>query len=320
MNTQILKGFSFTLIAAVLWGASGTFGQFLFQQRGINVEWLITVRMLVSGFCLLLFGWMREKTAIFSVWRNRKDALQMIAFSLGGMLAVQYTYFAAIRHSNAATATVLQYAGPVIIAVYLAFKYRRIPAPAELLAVILAALGVFLLVTHGNIHTLAISRMALFLGLAAAVALAVYTLQPVKLLSKYNSLVVTGWGMFCGGFAFSFVKAPWNMEGQWDGKTFLYTGLIIVFGTLIGFYLYMTAVKIIGAQKASLLASAEPLAATVLAVWWLNTPFLAMDWIGSFCIIITVFLLGRNIPQNGFTSAGSTAPGKLNTSMNRYGK
>lgn len=43
------------------------------------------------------------------------------------MLMVQYTYFAAIKHSNAATATVLQYAGPVIIAIYLAIKNKKSP-------------------------------------------------------------------------------------------------------------------------------------------------------------------------------------------------
>lgn len=38
------------------------------------------------------------------------------------MLAVQYRYFAAIKYPNAATATILQYAGPALIAIYVAFQ------------------------------------------------------------------------------------------------------------------------------------------------------------------------------------------------------
>jgi drug/metabolite transporter (DMT)-like permease len=53
----------------------------------------------------------------------------------------------------------------------------------------------------------------------------------------------------------------------------------------------MKAVTIIGGQKASLLASAEPLAAAALSVFWLNTRFIAIDWIGSLCILATVFVL-----------------------------
>lgn len=298
MSQAVVKSFLFAIVAAILWGVSGNFGQFLFQERGINVEWLITTRMLISGVVLLLLTWIGGKTNIFLIWKNRKDAIQLLAFSITGMLAVQYTYFAAIRHSNAATATVLQYSGPILIAVYLAVKYKRLPRPREVLAILLAVAGTFLLVTHGDIHTLAISGMALFLGLASAVALAVYTLQPVKLLSKYPPSVIIGWGMVCGGLPMSFIKAPWNAAGHWDLYTYLFTGMIIVFGTLIPFTLYLSAVRTLGGQKASLLASAEPLAATVLAVYWLKTPFLLVDWIGSLCIISTVFLLARTGKDN----------------------
>src|SRR5690606_4319054 len=148
MPSPVLKGFILAIGAAVLWGVSGTFAQFLFQQRGVNVEWLITIRMLFSGSLLLLFGRFGQRAAIGSIWNNKKDAVQLAIFSITGMLAVQYTYFAAIKHSNAATATVLQYAGPVIIAVYLAYKRKHMPRPIEFVAIALAVLGTFLLVTH----------------------------------------------------------------------------------------------------------------------------------------------------------------------------
>lgn len=291
---NIFKGFFLAVTAALLWGISGTFGQFLFQQRGINIEWLITIRMLISGIFLLLFARFGEKADLFGIWKNKKDALQLAVFSITGMLAVQYTYFAAIKHSNAATATVLQYAGPVVIAMYLAFKNKKTPVLLEVFAIILAVLGTFLLVTHGNIDRLSISGTALFFGLASAVALAVYTLQPVKLLTKYKSSVVIGWGMLCGGFVFSFVKAPWSIEGIWDTQSFWYTSFIVIFGTLIAFYAYLTAVQMIGGQKTSLLASVEPLSAAVLAVMWLHVSFSAIDWIGSLFIISTVFLLSKS--------------------------
>src|SRR5690606_21026736 len=119
MNSAVIKGFSLAILAAVFWGISGTFGQFLFQSRGIDVTWLITVRMLVSGLLLLLFARFGERAEVFTVWKNRKDTVRLLIFSITGMLAVQYTYFAAIKHSNAATATVLQYFGPILIAGFL---------------------------------------------------------------------------------------------------------------------------------------------------------------------------------------------------------
>ncbi|OWR14117.1 DMT family transporter [Chryseobacterium sp. VAUSW3] len=292
MDTKTKKGILLGIIAAAFWGISGTLGQFLFQQRGINVEWLITLRLLLSGVGLLILA-KSTKNDILKIWNNRKDAIQLFIFSIIGMVGVQYTYFAAIKHSNAATATVLQFAGPIFIAVYLALKYKKIPKKLELLAILLAVAGTFLLVTRGNFNTLSISGIALFFGIASAITLAIYTLQPKDLLAKYNSALVVGWGMLIGGIVFSFVKAPWQVEGDWDLKTFLGVAFIIIFGTLIAFYSYLNAVKIIGGQKTSLLASAEPLVAVILSVIWLNTPFSVIEWIGSLCIISTVFLLTK---------------------------
>lgn len=289
-NTNI-KGFLLALTAASLWGISGTFGQFLFQQRGVSVEWMITVRMLISGIILLFISAFGKKTDLWSIWKNRKDTMKLLLFGITGMLMVQYTYFAAIKHSNAATATVLQYAGPVIIAVYLAVKNKKTPRFIDFIAISFAVLGTYILVTHGDPGTLNISSTALFFGIASAFALAIYTLQPIELLKKYNSAVVIGWGMFIGGFAFSFVHAPWKVEGTWDSQTYLYAAFIVFFGTLIPFYFYLTAVQLIGGQKSSLLASGEPLSATILAVLWLHVPFTLMDWIGSIFIISTIFLL-----------------------------
>jgi len=291
MKNAPLKGFLYAILAASLWGISGTFGQFLFQQRAINVEWLITVRMLISGSLLLVYAFSQKGKGIFEIWKNRTDATRLLLFSITGMLMVQYTYFAAIKYSNAATATVLQYAGPVLIAVYLAIKNKKLPRFVDFMAIVFAVLGTFLLVTHGQLDTLSISPIALFLGLASAVALAIYTLQPISLLQKYNSAIIIGWGMLVGGIAFSFVKAPWDVEGIWDVQTLAYTAFVIVFGTLVAFYLYLTAVQLIGGQRSSLLASAEPLSATIVSILWLQISFGYMDWIGSLLIISTVFLI-----------------------------
>ncbi|MFA4979067.1 MAG: DMT family transporter, partial [Sphingobacterium sp.] len=273
MKNHVLKGFLLAIGAAILWGVSGTFGQFLFQKRAVNVEWLITVRMLVTGIVLLLLAGIHKKNEIWQIWRHRKDSLALLLFSIFGVLAVQYTYFAAINYSNAATATVLQYTGPVLIAIYMALNKRKFPSKVACLAILLAILGTFLLVTHGNFGSLSISPLALFFGLMSAVTLAFYTLQPIHLLNKYNAAIVIGWGMLLGGLVFCFVKPPWEVDGIWDIYTYSYTAFIVVFGTLIPFYAYLTAVKLIGGQKTSLLASAEPLSAALLAVLWLNTPF-----------------------------------------------
>lgn len=72
MKSTNTKGFLLALIAASLWGISGTFGQFLFQQRGVSVEWMITVRMLISGAILLSIGAFGKNPDLWTVWKDKK--------------------------------------------------------------------------------------------------------------------------------------------------------------------------------------------------------------------------------------------------------
>lgn len=280
------------LLAATLWGVSGTCGQFLFQERAMAIEWLMAVRMLSAGALLLLVGVLRRDSNVWAIWRDRRDRRSLLIFGIVGMLTVQYSYFAAIKHSNAATATILQFSAPVLIAIYLAIRYGKRLNVLGYLAIFLAVLGTFLLVTHGNIRSLNISPLAFALGTASAVSLALYTLMPGRLLSKYSALSVIGWGLFIGGVGISLIRPPWHAEGVvWDGYTYANTVFVVLFGTLIPFYVYLKAVQLIGGQKASLLTSAEPLSATLLAVLWLGVSFQALDWLGALLIVSTVFLL-----------------------------
>jgi drug/metabolite transporter (DMT)-like permease len=290
-------GFVSAVAAATLFGVGGTFAQFLFQQRGVNIDWLVTMRLLSSGAVLLLISVMRQGRGILAVWRT--DAVALILFGLLGMLAVQYTYMAAIRDSNTATATVLQFTAPAMIAVWLALAGRRLPSAREAAAIALAMLGTFFLVAHGRIGALSISTPALFWGVASAVAAAFNSLQPVRMLRKYGASMVGGWGMLVGGVALSFRHVPWKVEGVWDMWTYGFTGFILLFGTLVAFYLYITALRLIGAQKSSLLTCAEPLSAAVLAVWWLGVPWGGMDWLGTACILITIVLLAKEQSEAG---------------------
>jgi drug/metabolite transporter (DMT)-like permease len=283
-------GIAYAVIAAALFGIGGTLAQFLFTQRGVSLDWLVTMRLLVSGILLLAFAGLHDIRRMLAVWR---DGPALLLFGLLGMLGVQYTYMAAIAASNTATATVLQYTAPAMVALWLTMRRRQLPDLRELGAIALALAGTFFLVTHGNVGKLNISPAALWWGIASAVTAAFNAIQPGALLRRHGAARVTGWGMLIGGVALSFRHPPWRIEGVWDAKAIVFVTFILLVGTLLAFYLSLKALQMIGAQKSSLLSCAEPLSAAILAVWWLGVPFGAMDWLGMALILGTIVLLSR---------------------------
>jgi drug/metabolite transporter (DMT)-like permease len=53
---NVNPGILLAITAAILWGISGVCAQFVFQARQIDMEWMVTVRLLVAGASLLLYS------------------------------------------------------------------------------------------------------------------------------------------------------------------------------------------------------------------------------------------------------------------------
>lgn len=290
-RSATLRGVIFALIAGISWGFSGTMGQYLFTQKGVSSDWLTVWRMVLSGALLLAFTAVRNPAALKRVWLVKRDAIQLIVFALLGLMAVQYAYMQAIHYSNAGTATAVQYLGEAFILIYACIIGRRLPKAVEILALLLAMGGIFLLATHGDPGNMVLSRQGLIWGLIAAVALMLYTLLPSRLIAKYDSVSITGYGLLIGGAALAVFTRPWEHAPLIDGGVLWAMVGIILVGTVCSFTMYLQSVVDLGGVKAGLLASVETISAPFFAVIWLGTHFEPVDYLGFTCILVMVILL-----------------------------
>ena len=157
---------------------------------------------------------------------------------------------------------------------------------------VLAALGTFLLTTHGDPSTLVLSKEALFWGLVSAFATALYSVQPRRLTAECGTLTSTGWGMVIAGVFLCLLRRPWShMEGVFDPPAWAAFAVIVLVGSVLCFGLYFTGVALVGPAKAGILSATEPLVSTLLSVFWLHVPFLPMDYAGFALVVSTIFLL-----------------------------
>ncbi|GKV56641.1 putative transporter YdeD [Sporosarcina sp. NCCP-2222] len=301
------RGLFLVITGAAFWGIGGTVSQKLFQQYAIEVNWLVTTRLLLSG-CLLLAIQVARKgySQIFDVWKYKKTAGQLLLFGLLGMLAVQYTYMASISLGNAAVATLLQYTAPVMIIIYLLLRKQTAFTRNDLMTVSLVLLGCFLLLTNGSFSQLSVPLPSVTWGILSGVALAFYTLYAVPLLAKYDSMVIVGWAMLIGGFALSFIHPPWQMNfASLSTEAYGYLIFVILFGTMLAFWFYIESLQYLSPKETSLLGSLEPLTAVLTTVIWLHEPFGMLQWLGTACIIGMIILvaLGSSSKKNNKADA-----------------
>ena len=251
--------------------------------------------MLSAGTIVVLAGFavgkLKGSDDMTAIWKRRGDVVQLIVFAVFGIMLCQLSYQKAIYWTNSSTATIIQYTGPVMIMALTCAMARRLPTRKEVTAIVLAMTGTFLLATHGDIHSMVITPRGLAWGLFAAVTMVTYNMLPQKLIKKYGSMCVTGYGMVMGGIVLTIITRAWEAGWPADLKLWLAFGGVVFFGTVLSFTMFLWGVAQIGPVKASLIASLEPVAATVIMIIWLHADFLFMDLVGFTCIFLTVFLL-----------------------------
>ena len=288
-----LKGISLAAAGSVLWGASGIAGQYILVERNISPEWLTCTRLICAGTILLLLDRLLFKQNIFSIWRDRMDCSQLLAFALIGMLGTQYTYFAAIKFSNAAVATILQYLMPVLIVFWLCLAERRLPYGREMLCAGFAVLGTILLVTGGHWGQLSISTEALYWGLLSAVCASFYTVQPVRMIARWRASLVVGWGMLAGGIGFLPFAHPWSYAVSWDAGLVTSYAFVILLGTVFSFWAFLASVKYIRPSETSVVGALEPLSSILFSFLFFHMAFGTVELAGMALIILAVYVVSR---------------------------
>lgn len=286
------KGLLFASTGAALWGSSGIAGQFLLINENIAPEWLTFFRLLFAGLLLVLIThFLYGKT--FAIWKDKKDRLSLLIFGAFGMLGTQYCYFASIRYSNAPTATILEYLMPILIIFWYCISEKRWPRMVEIFCTIFAVAGTALIATGGDFENLAISGKALFWGLLSALACALYTVEPVKIIKKYGAPLIVGWGMFLASLFLCPVALLTPFTGTIDAPVLLAFAYVVLFGTICSFVLYLGSVAYILPTEASIISAIEPLSSIILSFFIFHLLFSFWQLAGMVFIILAVGAVAR---------------------------
>ena len=291
MKRYEIIGIILTLLGATLWGVSGTSVQFVGNFRNMNLEWLLTMRLITAGLLTVLYGWIRQGNAIFNVFRNWRDTLGLIIFGVFGMALCQYTYFRSIVIAGAGIATVLQYLAPSMIIIYLLVRYGKRPSTGEIISVILALVGTICLMGNNGFSFESFRSDVLFWGLLSAVGVAVYSVSPVRLLATYGTIPIVGFGMLLSGLVAAALFQQPHSYATWDVWTVVGCFNVVFLGTIVSFNAYLEGVKRIGAVPGSILSSIEPISAAFFGWALLGNQF---DWVGILgmaMIIATVIII-----------------------------
>ncbi|MFK5234181.1 DMT family transporter, partial [Lactococcus lactis] len=166
-----------------------------------------------------------------------------------------------------------------------------IPRRLDIIAIFLSLIGVFLLVTNGNIGELSFSASALVWGLLSALGVCAYTLIPCPLIKEHPPLSLVAWALLIGGVISNFLHPVTNLPKNFDQTDLLLVSLIVVVGTLLAYSLYINSLKYTEPHIVGMLGMLEPVTAILISTLFLGVSFLGFQQLGIFVVFLSLFLI-----------------------------
>lgn len=281
----------FVGLAGVLWASSGVAVQDFFAHSSKTPMELTNIRMCLAGAVLIALSARRKKFWLTLGFLNRHPRfwLDVAIYGIIGVMFMQFTYFQGISIGGAAATTVITYACPAMVVLWESFYHKRLPKLGEVVAVVLAISGVFLLVTGGNPTKLLVPLGCVVWSLLSGAAFAFSAIYPKHLFAKkIDPYFLTGVGMFIGGLttfaliderAWSpFVAADVLFDVSW----------IIIFGTVGAFLSFNAGLRFLTPEEASITATTEPAASVIISRAIFGTAFGAVESIGIVLVLLAI--------------------------------
>lgn len=248
---------------------------------------------------------------------TRRELPFLIAYGVIAFTFVQYLYFLTISKLNVGIGTLLAFLAPVLVALWFKFGRRRAVSNRIWLAIALTLVGLAMVAQVWSGFTL--NPVGVIAGLLCAVALAVYWLLGESGQEHRDAVSLTMWGFIFASLAWAVISPwwdfPWEVltidaEPLVDGSTGLPIWSLmtwgILMGTIVPFLLVLGSLRRIGAQRAGIVGTTEPLWAGLIGFLLLGETFAGAQIIGGLIV-----LAGVVVAETSRRSGVAVTPGEF---------
>jgi len=271
-------GYTMVIVAATLFGVNGAVSKVALTS-GLSSLRLTEARSAGACIALTLIALVRNPS---SLRVERSELPRLALFGVVGVAFVQLFYFLAIHRLPVGIALLIQYIGPVLVAIYArTFGHERVRRRIWL-ALALSLTGLALMVQLWSGVTL--DGLGVAFALIAAVVFAVYLLLAEREVQKRESIPLLAWGFFFAVLFWTIVQPWWSFPTSSVARTVSLQGhlsslhlpvwalvlWVIVLGSAVPFALIVGALRHITATQVGVTAMLEPVVATVAAWVWLR--------------------------------------------------
>ena len=291
-------GYVMVGIAATLFAVNGTVSKVVLGS-GLSSLQLAQIRSTGAAVGLLLF------LALFARSRlrvGRRELAFLAVFGVVGVASVQWLYFVAIDHLPIGIALLIEFTAPLFVALFARFVYRAHVRRRIWAACTLCIVGLSIVVELWS--GVGYSTIGIAAAFGGALALTAYMLMAEHERRRRDPVSLSFYGFVFAALFWALVQPLWSfpwavlddrvsLQGNLSDRTapvWVLVTFVVVVGTMITFSLLTGALRHIPATRASIVATLEPVVATVVAWLWLGESFGLSQLVGGAVVLGGIIL------------------------------
>jgi drug/metabolite transporter (DMT)-like permease len=277
------------LAAGMLWGCMGILVRTM-NGGGFDSLEITAFRALVTAIVMFAGMALFKRKELKVKWKD------LWCFAGTGILSVAFfnvCYFTCMNHATLSVAAILLYTAPSFVIIFSFFLFKEKIGRRKLLALALAFVGCVLV--SGGLGGVSISVIGLLTGLGAGLGYALYSIFGKFAIQRgYSSYTITTYT-----FLFALVGTVPLLDlkhftaciASADAKALLFD-VALTFLTTVAAYLFYTAgLRGMENGRASIIASIEPVMASLVGFFLYKEAFTVTGLLGMFLVLASCILV-----------------------------
>ena len=283
------------LLAGILWGSMGLFVRPL-NAKGLSSWDIVFIRAFLTMIFMAVFILVKDRS-LFKI--KLKDIWCFIGTGLLSIVFFNLCYFKEITIAPLSIAAILLYTAPAFVMVISAFCFNERLTKRKIAALFLSFLGL-MFVTGVFSSGERLTLKTLFIGLGAGLGYALYSIFSRYALEKgYSSFTISFYTFLLATVTTVFFIKPGEVTGvafsSWSMIVLLIAFALV--STIIPYLTYTVGLKGVENGQASIIASIEPVVATLIGIIWYHEKMSVWVLIGIVLVLTGIVISNISVKE-----------------------
>ena len=279
------------ILAGTLWGSMGLFVRKLNAAGSHRME-IVSLRSVVTTLLMGIFLLCYRKE-LFKI--RIRDLWCFVGTGVFSIVFFNYCYFKTMTFSSLSVAAVLLYTAPSFVMLFSFFLFGEKFTKTKVTALFLALAGC-VLVTGILSDTRSLTVSGILTGLGAGIGYALYSVFCRYALERgYHTFTILFYTFLMASLG-GIPLTDWRQIGNVAFTDPMRIGFVFVFvmvSTVLPYLLYTAGLQYVENGKASILASIEPVVATLIGIFLFQETLTWMGITGMALVLLSIFICNR---------------------------